>query len=135
MFQLDLTSRKSIYQQVVDNFEELIMAEALSEGSKLPSVRELSKLLSVNPNTVQKAYRELERAGFVYTASGLGTFVSEKAKIQPDPARIDALRQEIREAYSALKHSGLSPEEAKTIVLEILEEDNHDTSKKTDKSL
>ncbi len=98
------------------------MAEALPAGSKLPSVRELSRLLSVNPNTIQKAYRELERAGFVYTASGLGTFVSEKTKIRPDQARIDALREEIRSAYSALKFSGLSPEEAKAIVLEILEE-------------
>lgn len=123
MFQLDLTSRKSIYQQVVDHFKELIMAEALPAGSKLPSVRELSRLLSVNPNTIQKAYRELERAGFVYTASGLGTFVSEKTKIQPDQTRIDALREEIRGAYSALKFSGLSPEEAKAIVLEILEEE------------
>lgn len=135
MFQLDLTSHKSIYQQVVDNFKELIMTDVLPAGSKLPSVRDLSKLLSVNPNTVQKAYRELERAGFVYTASGRGTFVSEKAKIQPDPARIDTLRQEIRSAYSALKYSGLSPEDAKAIVLEILEEDNHDTSKKTDEIL
>ena len=126
MFQLDLTSRKSIYQQVVDNFTELIMTEALPAGSKLPSVRELSRLLSVNPNTVQKAYRELERAGLVYTSSGLGTFVSEKTKIQPDPARVEALRQDIRSAYSALKYSGLSAEEAKAIVLEILEEDNHD---------
>ncbi len=123
MFQLDLTSHRSIYQQVVDNFKELIMTEALPAGSRLPSVRELSRLLSVNPNTVQKAYRELERAGFVHTASGRGTFVSEKTKILPDPARIETLRQEIRSAYSALKYSGLSPEEAKAIVLEIIEEE------------
>ena len=55
MFQLDLKSRKSIYEQVVDNVKELIMAGVLSKEEKLPSVRELSKILTVNPNTIQKA--------------------------------------------------------------------------------
>ena len=63
MFQLDLKSRKSIYEQVIDNLKELIMTRVLSTDEKLPSVRELSKEITVNPNTVQKAYRELERQG------------------------------------------------------------------------
>ena len=58
MFQIDLKSRKSIYEQVIDNVKELIVTGVLPAESKLPSVRELSKTLTVNPNTVQKAYRE-----------------------------------------------------------------------------
>ena len=72
MFQVDMKSRKSIYEQVVDNIKELIVTGILSAESKLPSVRELSKTLTVNPNTVQKAYRELEHQGYIYTVTGLG---------------------------------------------------------------
>ena len=78
MFQLDLKSRTSIYEQIVDNIKELILSGVLRAEDKLPSVRELSKTLTVNPNTTQKAYRELEYQGFVYTVSGLGTFVAER---------------------------------------------------------
>ena len=73
MFQLDLKSRKSIYEQVVDNLKEMIISGVLKSGEKLPSVRELSRMLTVNPNTVQKAYRELERQGYVYTSCLLYT--------------------------------------------------------------
>ena len=78
MFQLDLKSRKSIYEQVIDNLKELIMTRVLSTDEKLPSVRELSKEITVNPNTVQKAYRELERQGYVYTTSKATCFASSK---------------------------------------------------------
>ena len=63
MLQLDLKSRKSIYEQVMDQLKEQIMTGQMATGEKLPSVRELSKSITVNPNTVQKAYRELERQG------------------------------------------------------------------------
>ena len=76
MLQLDLKSRKSIYEQVMDQLKEQIMTGQMATGEKLPSVRELSKSITVNPNTVQKAYRELERQGYVYTTSGVGTFVA-----------------------------------------------------------
>lgn len=64
MLQLDLKSRKSIYEQVMDQLKEQIMTGQMATGDKLPSVRELSKSITVNPNTVQKAYRELERQGY-----------------------------------------------------------------------
>ena len=80
MLQLDLKSRKSIYEQVMDQLKEQIMTGQMATGEKLPSVRELSKSITVNPNTVQKAYRELERQGYVYTTSGVGTFVADTAR-------------------------------------------------------
>jgi len=82
MFQLDLKSRKTIYEQIVDNLKELMIAEVLKPEDKLPSVRELSKTLTVNPNTIQKAYRELEYQGYVYTVTGLGTFVAAPNKAE-----------------------------------------------------
>ena len=77
MIQLDLKSRKSIYEQIMDGFKELITRGVLHAGDKLPSVRELSRTLTVNPNTIQKAYRQLEADRYIYTVSGLGCFVSE----------------------------------------------------------
>lgn len=123
MFQLDMTSHKSIYEQVIDNIKELIMTGVLAQGSKLPSVRELSKDLTINPNTVQKAYRELEREGFVYTAAGRGTFACDKSKIRPDPRRIEEIEKEILSAFKSLQYLGLSYEEARNIVIEIIEEE------------
>ena len=108
MFQLDLTSHKSIYEQVVDKFKELIMTDVLPCDAKLPSVRELSGMLSVNPNTVQKAYRELEREGFCYSAAGRGTFVSDRSRIRPDSRRIEEIKKEIVASVMALRYLGLT---------------------------
>ena len=86
MFQPDLRSRKSIYAQIVDKLREEILSGVLKPDEKLPSVRDLSRMLTVNPNTIQKAYRELERQHYIYTASGLGTFVEKKEARKPDEA-------------------------------------------------
>ena len=122
MFQLDLKSRKSIYEQVIDNLKELIMTGRLAQGEKLPSVRELSKTITVNPNTVQKAYRELERQGYVYTTSGVGTFVADKAEIRADVRELEAAKAAFDEAFREFLFLGLSYEESKAIALEIMEE-------------
>src|SRR5665647_1776290 len=94
MFQLDLKSRKSIYEQIVDNCKELIVAGVLVSKDKLPSVRELSVTLTVNPNTIQKAYRQLEQNGWIYTVSGLGCFVSE-GKHRIEEAQVKELYEKI----------------------------------------
>ena len=76
MFQIDLKSRKAIYEQVMDNFKRLIVTGVLTQDEKVPSVREMAKTLTVNPNTVQKAYRELENTGYFYTVLGQGSFIA-----------------------------------------------------------
>ena len=103
MFQLDLKSRTSIYEQIVDNIKELILAGVLSAEDKLPSVRELSKMLTVNPNTIQKAYRELEYQGFVYTVAGLGTFVSAASERKVDEKRVGEVMEDIRRSIRELR--------------------------------
>jgi len=76
MFQIDLQSRKAIYEQIVDNFKRLITTKALAANERVPSIRDMANELSVNPNTIQKAYRELETLGYFYTVLGQGNFIS-----------------------------------------------------------
>ncbi|MBQ4650046.1 MAG: GntR family transcriptional regulator [Firmicutes bacterium] len=122
MFQLDLKSRKSIYEQVTDNLKELIMTGTLASGEKLPSVRELSKTITVNPNTVQKAYRELERQGYIYTTSGVGTFVADVSQITADAHSLELAKAALDDAFKQLLFLGLSYDEAREIAGEIMEQ-------------
>lgn len=122
MFQLDLKSRKSIYEQVVDNLKGLIISGVVSYEDKLPSVRDLSRSLTVNPNTVQKAYRELERQGYIYTVSGLGTFVADKSEIEVDTVRLAAIKNELRTCIKELYYLGLTKQEATTLIFGIFNE-------------
>ena len=75
MFDIDLRSRDPIYQQLVDKFKQLIINYILEPDEKLPSVRQLAEELTVNPNTIQKAYRQLEQENFIYSVKGRGSFV------------------------------------------------------------
>lgn len=79
MFQIDPLSRKPVYEQLIDQLERLILSGVLHAGDQLPSVRSLSIELSVNPNTIQKAYGELDTRGIIYSIPGIGCFVSERA--------------------------------------------------------
>lgn len=77
---IDLKNPKPIFEQVKDGLRKLIIHGVLSNEEKIPSVREMAQRLAINPNTIQKAYRELEAEGYVYQVIGKGTFV---AKIEP----------------------------------------------------
>ena len=75
MVHLDYRDARPIYTQIVDNFRSQILAGVLENGDRLPSVRELAAQLAINPNTIQRAYRELEMAGWIATVPGKGCFV------------------------------------------------------------
>ena len=75
MIKLDLKIKKSIYEQIVDGFKEEIVSGRLAPGDQLPSVRDLSARLTVNPNTIQKAYSELDRRELTISVAGKGCFV------------------------------------------------------------
>lgn len=126
MFQLDLRNNKSIYDQIVDKFKEQIMLGEMDKGTKMPSVRELSKELGVNPNTIQKAYRELERQAYIYTSAGVGTFVADKKDIVPDEEGLAKVKDAIGGAFRELLFLGMSYEEAYKITIEIIEERKKD---------
>lgn len=76
MISIDLTDRRPIYEQLKENVIRLAMLGVLAPDEQLPSVRTLAKQLAVNPNTVQKAYQDLEHEGFIYSAPGRGSFIS-----------------------------------------------------------
>ncbi|MBD7912412.1 MULTISPECIES: GntR family transcriptional regulator [Clostridium] len=75
MIQINSRSVIPIYEQIKLKIKELILKDALREGDKLPSVRELAYIMSVNPNTISKSYLSLERDGLIETIIGKGTFV------------------------------------------------------------
>ncbi|MDE6313445.1 MAG: GntR family transcriptional regulator [Lachnospiraceae bacterium] len=76
MIIIDYKDRRPIYEQIIERFQELIVKGVLKPDSQLPSVRNLAMELSINPNTIQKAYAELERQGYLYSVKGRGSFVS-----------------------------------------------------------
>jgi len=77
---IDNQSRQAVYEQIIAQTERFILTGILGEKQPMPSVRSLSVELSVNPNTIQKAYTELDRRGIIYSAPGKGSFVSSEAK-------------------------------------------------------
>jgi len=74
---IDYKDRRPIYEQIVERFQELILKGILGADTQLPSVRNLAMELSINPNTIQKAYTELERQGYTYSVKGKGSFIAE----------------------------------------------------------
>ena len=100
MIQLNYRDSKPIYEQIKDGFRKLIISNSLSANEKLPSVRELASGLAINPNTIQKAYRELESDGYIYTVAGKGTFVAEHREVVD--ARAQKLLAEFDEVVEEL---------------------------------
>jgi len=94
MFDIDLRSRDPIYQQLVDKFKQLIMNQILEPDEKLPSVRQLAEELTVNPNTIQKAYRQLEQENFIYSVKGRGSFV-QALESHVASERVDEIRMDL----------------------------------------
>ncbi len=119
MFQLDLRSHLSIYQQVIDNIKELIVCGAIEADSKLPSVRDLSRTLAVNPNTVQKSFKELERQGFIYTVAGKGTFVCNREKEDVNKEAVERVGKIIEHNVRELYYIGLSRDDVEEMLMEI----------------
>lgn len=117
MIQLNYRDARPIYEQVKDGFRRLLLSGAIREGDRLPSVRELSAQLAVNPNTIQRAYREMEAEGIVYTAQARGTFAASPEALRRE--QVNALMASLRETAAQLAAMGVSREE---IIHELEEE-------------
>ena len=87
MIVLDYQDRRPLYEQIVEKFRHLILNGALKPGEKMPSVRQLAMDLSINPNTIQRAYAELERNGFIYSVKGRGSFVGSISRLREQKCR------------------------------------------------
>ena len=109
MVNLDYRDARPIYSQIVDGFREQILGGILQQGDKLPSVRELALQLAINPNTIQRAYRELEMQGWIATVPGKGCFVCGVP--QMTPVEQQPLLAAFDKAASALLALGITREE------------------------
>lgn len=120
MIQVNYRDPRPIYEQVRDGFRQLILSGVLPPDSKMPSVRELAAELAINPNTIQRAYRELEAEGCICSAPGRGSFVcrTDAAKLQ----RRRELEARLRGAARELRSLGLGEEE----LLALIKEEGHD---------
>ena len=109
MIQIDLQSRVPLYEQLQEQIIRLSMLGILDENQQLPSVRALAREVGVNPNTVAKAYQQLEQQGIIYPVSGRGSFVS------PDVLSLQSLRQaalqEVLDAVDKALSRGVSPQQ------------------------
>lgn len=126
MFQLNYQSHKSLYEQIVDNIKEQIMIGVLKENTQLPTVRELSQLLTINPHIVQKAFQTLDQEGYIYTIANKGTFVSSRKHVKIDEQKVDDMIQVIVEGYKELIHMGMTQDEIHNKILEYMKGNPHD---------
>ncbi|AKU25185.1 GntR family transcriptional regulator [Geobacillus sp. DSP4a] len=110
MFELDIRSRQPIYEQLIDKMKEMIVRELWQPHDQLPSVRTMAKQLMVNPNTIQKAYRELERDGWIYSIPGKGSFVAPRSK-EPNIEAIAAVREQFVRLVKEARFLGVTNEQ------------------------
>ena len=115
MVHLDYRDARPIYVQIVDGFRTQILSGVLRSGEKLPSVRELAMELSINPNTIQRAYRQLEALGWIATVPGKGCFVSGLPEYALEEQQ--ELLHAFDEAAAALLQRGMTRQELAERVL------------------
>ena len=116
MISLNYRDSRPIYEQIRDGLRKLIVTGALSADEKLPSVRALAAQLAINPNTIQRAYNELEGEGYIYSVPGKGSFAAANAPA--DSARRAELLTQVRELLSELRYLGVSQQELLNLVKE-----------------
>ena len=109
MITLNYRDARPIYEQVRDGLRRLIVSGAIADGDKLPSVRALASQLAINPNTIQRAYRELESEGYIVSVPGKGSFCAQFSP-QSDPRREELLAR-LEETVRELRWLGVSEEE------------------------
>ena len=138
MISLNYRDQRPIYEQVKDGLRHLVVTGAIQTGDKLPSVRALAREIGVNPNTVAKAYQELERQGIIYTVPGRGSFVS------PDVLRLEGPKREaLQEVFAACDRAverGVTPPELLSEIERHLRKpsqggNGHDENRKSDQTV
>ena len=121
MISLNYRDPRPIYEQLEEKLRRLILSGAIAEGERLPSVRELASQLAINPNTIQRAYRELEQAGFIYSVPGKGSFAGKLSGV--DEGRRRALREKLTAIWTELLQLGDDPNELQTLLKEVSSHD------------
>lgn len=116
---IDLRSRIPIYEQIIDNIKEQALSGILKPDEQIPSIRQLTHELGINPNTIHKAYTELERQGVIYSLAGRGAFISGVDEVRKlADAKREELIRDIEKSISGTKKLGVD----KTGIKNILEQ-------------
>lgn len=124
MITLDYADKRPLYEQTVEKLRELIVTGILKPHDRIPSVRELAASLSINPNTIQKAYRQLETEGYIYSVTAKGNYVSprENAK-DAEKGRKEEIYSELKSLLAELKFLGADKADIEAIASEIYGDD------------
>ena len=117
MLTLNYRDSRPIYEQIKDGLRRMVVSGALAPDEKLPSVRALATQLSINPNTIQRSYNELEAEGLIYSVPGKGSFVSPDRSA--DLLRRLELTEKFREIAAELRYLGVGQEELLALVKEV----------------
>ncbi|SHH12385.1 GntR family transcriptional regulator [Clostridium grantii] len=138
MLKIDSRSSRPIYEQIIEGMKVNILKGIILPGEKLPSVRELSSMITANPNTVSKAYRELERQKVIETIRGRGTYVSSDYKPKLEEDRMKVLKEDIKKIIIEAHYMGIEKKDLLEIMNNFYEEVNVNFkskgSEKNDKS-
>lgn len=125
MIVIDYRDKRPLYEQVAEKLAHLIICGALESNAKLPSVRALAMDLSVNPNTVQRAYAQLEQEGYIYTVVGRGNYVTDSQEWRE--GKLLSLERELAENMARARDAGIAREDVLRLAEKIYEEGNkHD---------
>lgn len=122
MFIVDAMSQQPVYEQLINQTERYILLGVLNGGDAMPSVRRLSVTLSVNPNTIQKAYSELDRRGVIISVPGKGCFVAENARAVISESGRKRLA-EVRQLLEELKLAGITRQDVTDILNDVFKEE------------
>ena len=127
MIHIDYKDSRPLYEQISNKLGELILHGVFEADSQLPSVRNLAIELAINPNTIQKAYADLERKGYIYSVKGKGNFVADTKKIQEEK-KMDVM-EKIKALFREALQLGISFEEIEETMKQLYETVPHEQGK------
>lgn len=130
MILLDFRDKRPIYEQAAEKLERLIVGGALEADSRMPSVRSLAMELGVNPNTIQRAYSQLEQEGYLYTVTGRGNFVAPESEWRDGKQKKQL--EEWRRITQSARDAGLTEEQLQRELHQIYRGEAHDRSDKSE---
>ena len=109
MISINYKDPRPVYEQIKDGFKKLILTGIMENGEKMPSVRLMAMDLAINPNTIQKAYRELEQEGFIYSVAGKGSFVGDVSEL--NDKHVGEMLEKLEGLVGEMKQSGIGREQ------------------------
>ena len=120
MIKINYRDSKPLYEQIKDEMKKLIVKGVINHNDRIPSVRELAVSLSINPNTIQRAYRELESEGYIYSVRAKGFFVAELTNLNTE--RVNSIKEDLKKSLTELYYMNMPQEKIMEMVEKIYKE-------------